>query len=321
MSTPLKTKVIKAPTFDYWLHNGREPGKGQLQLFIDKLPAITNTILQDGDLTIDDQIIIQAALIAGVDIKIMSKNWPKRLVLLQENLTAAQVNQAISNKLAVEALNAKVVQLLLQLQNAFEQKGYNWETQKKNIIRKVDQHYRQIDQEKRSVGPENDLDMSLATTTAIFDYWLHDGSERGKGQLQYFIDKLPAITQNIIQGVLLTLADEEVIYDATFGCDDIKIMSQNFPERMLMLQKNLTTEQVSQLESNKSAVEALNVQVVHLLLLLQIACDSHNRGWAMVKADAITNVNQSRKKPRGKRGVGDSRNTEMLLLQLKEYYV
>jgi hypothetical protein len=157
MSTPLKTKLIKAPTFDHWLHNGREPGKGQLQLFIDKLPAITNTILQntilqDGGLTIDDQIIIQEALIAGVDIKIMSKNWPKRLVLLQENLTAAQVNQAISNKLAVEALNVQVIQLLLELQHAFEKKGYSWRMQKKNIIRIVNQHFTEIDdEEKRSV--------------------------------------------------------------------------------------------------------------------------------------------------------------------------
>jgi hypothetical protein len=157
--------------------------------------------------------------------------------------------------------------------------------------------------------------------SASFDYWLHNGSERGKGQLQYFIDKLPAITQNIIQGVLLTLADEKVIYEAIFGCDDIKVMSQNWPERMSILQKNLTTEQVSQLESNKSAVVAFNVQVVHLLLVLQRACDSHNRVWAMVKEDAIRNVNQSRGIPRGKRGVGDSRNTEMLLLQLKKYYV
>jgi hypothetical protein len=137
----------------WWLYNGSEHGKGQLQLFIDKLPAITNTILQDGGLTLDDQIIIQEALFAGADIKIMSKNWPKRLVLLQENLTAAQVNQAISNKLAVEALNIQVIQLLLQLQKAFENKGYNWRTQKKNIIRIVNQHFTEIDdEEKRSVG-------------------------------------------------------------------------------------------------------------------------------------------------------------------------
>ncbi len=152
MSTSLKTKVIKAPTFDHWLHNGREPGKGQLQLFIDKLPAITNTILQDGGLTLDDKIIIQEALFAGADIKIMSKNWPERLVSLQENLTAAQVNQAISNKLAVEALNVQVIQLLLELQHAFEKKGYSWRMQKKNIIRIVNQHFTEIDdEEKRSV--------------------------------------------------------------------------------------------------------------------------------------------------------------------------
>jgi hypothetical protein len=104
--------------------------------------------------------------------------------------------------------------------------------------------------------------------SASFDCWLHNGSECGKGQLQYLIDKIPAITQNIIQGVLLTLADERVIHEAIFGNDDIKIMSQNWPERRLLLKKQLTTEQVSQEESNKSTVEALNVQVVHLLLVL-----------------------------------------------------
>jgi hypothetical protein len=49
MSMQFQNKVIKNTSFDYWLHNGSESGKGQLQLFIDKLPAITNTILQDGD--------------------------------------------------------------------------------------------------------------------------------------------------------------------------------------------------------------------------------------------------------------------------------
>jgi hypothetical protein len=152
MSTPFQQRLIKQTNFDWWLYNGSEHGKGQLQLFIDKLPAITNTILQDGGLTLDDQIIIQEALFAGHDIEIMSKNWPKKLVLLQENLTAVQVNQAVSNKLAVEALNVQVIQLLFELQNAFEQKGYNWRTQKKNIITKVERYFREIDEE---VGPEH----------------------------------------------------------------------------------------------------------------------------------------------------------------------
>jgi hypothetical protein len=98
-------------------------------------------------------------------------------------------------------------------------------------------------------------------------------------------------------------------------------MSKNWSKRLVLLQENLTAAQVNQAISNKLAVEALNVQVVHLLLVLQRACDSHNRGWAMVKEDAIRNVNQSRGIPRGKLGVWGSRNTEMLLLQLKEYYV
>ena len=159
MSRPLRTKVMKPPNFDWWLQHGSEPGKGQLQLFIDKLPAITSTILEDGDLTLDDQIIIHSALYAGHDIEIMSRNWPKRLVSFQANLTTAQVNQAVSNKLAVEALNAQVIQLLLQLQNAFEKKGYDWRMQKKNIIRIVNQHFREIDdEEKHSVGHLPEVD-------------------------------------------------------------------------------------------------------------------------------------------------------------------
>ena len=153
MSTPLQTKLIKESSFYWWLHNGSEPGKGQLQLFIDTLPAITNSILQDGGTTLDDEIIIYEALVGGDDIKIMSQNWPGRLERLQKNLTPAQVNQAVSNKLAVEALNDQVIQLLLELQNAFERKGHNWAIQKENIIRIVDRYFRQIDdEEKRSVG-------------------------------------------------------------------------------------------------------------------------------------------------------------------------
>ena len=159
MSRPLRTKVMKPPNFDWWLQHGSEPGKGQLQLFIDKLPAITSTILEDGDLTLDDQIIIFGAIYAGHDIEIMSRNWPKRLVSFQANLTTAQVNQVVSNKLAVEALNAQVIQLLLQLQNAFEKKGYNWRMQKKNIIRIVNQHFREIDdEEKRDVDHLPEVD-------------------------------------------------------------------------------------------------------------------------------------------------------------------
>jgi hypothetical protein len=153
---------------------------------------------------------------------------------------------------------------------------------------------------------------------ASFDYRLHNGSECGKGELQTFIDKLPEITSTILQGGESTLADEMIIYDAMFAGDDINFMSQNWPVRMALLRKHLTPEQISQEESNKLAVEALNDQVTHLLQELQNACASRSLNWATLKVSVIRNVNQSRRNRRGKRGVRDARDLQMLLLQLKE---
>ena len=160
MGRTLKEQLIKNSSFEYWLHNGHHRGKGELQRFIDKLPAITNTIIQGGDLTLADKKIIYEVLFAGDDIKIMSQNWPQRMLLLQENLTTAQVNQEESNKLAVEALHVQVIQLLLELQNAFGQKNYNWAVVKESIIRNVDQS-RGDRRGKRSVGTVRDLEMLL----------------------------------------------------------------------------------------------------------------------------------------------------------------
>jgi len=130
------------------------------------------------------------------------------------------------------------------------------------------------------------------------DYWPHSGSEKGKGRLQRFIDKLLAITTTILQGGKLTLADEEIIYEAMSACDDIKNMSKNWPERMSFLRKKLTLEQLAQAVSNKVAVEALIAQVIPLLLALQNACDSNNYAWAVIKEDVIRNVEQSWKNAR-----------------------
>ena len=156
---------------------------------------------------------------------------------------------------------------------------------------------------------------------ASFDYWLHDGRERGKGELQTFIDKLPEIKNTILQGGELTLDDETIIYDAIFAVDDINFMSRNWPARMSLLHKHLTPEEISQAERNKEAVEALNEQVTHLLQELQNACATGSRSWATLKESVIRNVNQSRRAPRANRRVRDTRGTrdlQMLLLQLKE---
>ncbi len=93
---------------------------------------------------------------------------------------------------------------------------------------------------------------------------------------------------------------------------------------MSLLRKNLTPEQTSQKESNKLAVETLNVQVTHLLLELQNACVTRSLSWETLKESVIRNVDQSRRTRRGKPGardvrdVRDVRDLQMLLLQLKE---
>ena len=171
------------------------------------------------------------------------------------------------------------------------------------------------------------LEMKLIKVSS-FDYWLHNGSEPGKGELQKLIDKLPAITHTILQGGDLTLADQIIIHTAIFAGPDLQKMSQKWPQMLAAMRANLTPEEVSQAESNKSVVLALNAQVTQLLRALQNACNSHNRPWAVIKEDVIRNVRQSykgaRKRDREKveqSGVGKSRELEMLLLQLKDYCV
>lgn len=154
---------------------------------------------------------------------------------------------------------------------------------------------------------------------ASFDYWLHDGRERGKGALQTFIDKLPEIKNTILQGGELTPDDESIIYDAMFAVDDINIMSRNWPARMSLLHKHLTPEQISQAERNKEAVEALIEQVTHLLQELQNACVSRSLSWPTLKKRVIRNVNRSRRAPKANRfDTRVTRDLQMLLLQLKE---
>ena len=159
-----------------------------------------------------------------------------------------------------------------------------------------------------------------------FDYWLHNGSEPGKGELQKLIDELPAITNTILQGGDLTLADQIIIHTAIFAGPDLQKMSQKWPQMLADMRANLTPEEVSQAESNKSIVLALNAQVTQLLRALQNACNSHNRTWAEVEETVTRNVRQSYKGARKRHeekveqsGVGEPRELEMLLLQLKDY--
>jgi len=158
-----------------------------------------------------------------------------------------------------------------------------------------------------------------------FDYWLHNGSEPGKGELQKLIDELPAITNTMLQGGGLTHADETIIYTAIYVDPDLQIFHSKWTGMLATMRANLTPEEVSQAESNVSAVLALNAQVTQLLLALQNACNSHNRTWAVIKKDVIRNVRQSYKGARRRdreavdqSGVGKRRDLEMLLLQLKD---
>jgi hypothetical protein len=156
MDRKRQQKLIKIPKFDYWLHNGRHPGKGELQRFIDKLPAITNTILQGNDLMLKDQKIIYDAMGACSDLEIMTANWPERI----SQFTPEQVTQAESNKSEVEALIARVRPLLHELQNACVARRLSWAEVKKSITRNVD-HSRRNRGGNRGVTGARDLEMLL----------------------------------------------------------------------------------------------------------------------------------------------------------------
>ena len=151
---------------------------------------------------------------------------------------------------------------------------------------------------------------------ASFDYWLHNGHHHGKGELQRFIDKLPAITNTILQGQTLSLKDEKIIYDALGACADLKIMAKNWPARILLMQKHLTHEEIMQAESNKSAVEALSARVDELLIELENAYVARSLSWAEEKESITRNVDESYRNSGGKHGVAARRNVEMLLHQL-----
>ncbi len=142
MGRTLEEELIKNASFDYWLHNGRHPGKGELQRLIDELPAITHTILQGNDLTLEDEEIIYLAMTACSDLEIMTEKWPTRISLMRKHLTHEQITQAESNKSEVEKLIAQVEQLLHELQNAYVTRRLGWAQVKESIIRKIERRRR-----------------------------------------------------------------------------------------------------------------------------------------------------------------------------------
>ena len=46
-----------------------------------------------------------------------------------------------------------------------------------------------------------------------FEYWLHNGSVKGKGELQMFIDELLKIIDHNQRGYELTWTEKEIIYE------------------------------------------------------------------------------------------------------------
>ena len=164
MARTLRQQLIKNSSFDYWLHNGRHPGKGELQRFIEKLPAITNTILQGQTLTLKDEKIIYDAMGACADLKIMAEKWPERHSLMQNHLTREEIMQADSNKSAVEALSAQVDELLTALQKAYAARSLSWAEQKESITRNVDESRR-----KRGVAARRNMEMLLHRLVTLSD--------------------------------------------------------------------------------------------------------------------------------------------------------
>jgi hypothetical protein len=108
----------------------------------------------------------------------------------------------------------------------------------------------------------------------------------------------------------LTFEDEEIIYDVMGACSDLEIMAANWPAKLSLMRKHLTSDQITQAESNKSEVEALIARVRPLLHELQNACVARRLSWAEVKKSITRNVLHCRRNRRGKRGV------EMFLHQL-----
>jgi len=160
MDRTLEQQLIKNASFDYWLHNGRHPGKGELQRLIDELPAITNTILQGNDLTLEDEETIYLAMTACSDLKIMAEKWPARISLMRKHLTHEQITQAESNESDVEKLIAQVEQLLHELQNAYVARRLRWAEVKESIIRKFERSRRNRGRKTQCSGVR-DVEMLL----------------------------------------------------------------------------------------------------------------------------------------------------------------
>ena len=168
MGRTLKEQLIKNSSFDYWLHNGHHHGKGDLQRCIDKLPAITRTIQKGKKLKLKDEKIIYEAMSACADLKIMAEKWPERHLLMQKHLTHEEIMQAESNKSAVEALSARVDQLLIELQNAYAERSLSWAEEKESITRNVEESRRNPGR-KRGVAARRNMEMLLHQLVTLSD--------------------------------------------------------------------------------------------------------------------------------------------------------
>ncbi len=99
------------------------------------------------------------------------------------------------------------------------------------------------------------------------------------------------------------------------ACSDLEIMTEKWPARISLMRKHLTSDQITQAESNKSEVEKLIAQVEQLLHELQNAYVARRLRWAEVKESIIRKIERSRRNRGGKRGVRGVRDVEMLLHQ------
>jgi hypothetical protein len=153
----LRTKISKRnmselrrkANFDYWLRNGHHRGKGELQIFIDELPEITNAVRNGRDLTITDEEIIYDAMGAREDLEILAEKWPDWISSMKQHLPSGEVTKAERDKAAVEALSGELVKLLLDLQNAYDDKSLNWAQVKESIKTKVHESRRRRDDKIR----------------------------------------------------------------------------------------------------------------------------------------------------------------------------
>ena len=87
---------------------------------------------------------------------------------MQKHLTHEEIMQAESNKSAVEALSARVDELLIELQNAYAARSLSWEQEKESITRNVDESRRNRGG-KRGVAARRNMEMLLHRLVTLSD--------------------------------------------------------------------------------------------------------------------------------------------------------